>query len=174
MYLTGVCVCVWGGGSTLIHYLYRYVPPKGVVILKLLILNGVLISELFSRMGYNISNAQKFQFCTQPFEIIQGHIAFKNMVQFTNFLEQSLKNWPISRWGISFRANSKRSINFRGANYPTYPSRKCPPSPPPPGVSDYQMTFFFCVCLGFLWVETRAELTYHTELTIVLNSSLKQ
>ena len=26
-----------GGGGTLIHYLYGYVPPKGVVILKLLI-----------------------------------------------------------------------------------------------------------------------------------------
>ena len=26
-----------GGGGTPIHYLYRYVPPKGVVILKLLI-----------------------------------------------------------------------------------------------------------------------------------------
>ena len=27
----------WGGGGTPIHYLYWYVPPKGVVILKLLI-----------------------------------------------------------------------------------------------------------------------------------------
>ena len=27
----------WGGGGTPIHYLYGYVPPKGVVILKLLI-----------------------------------------------------------------------------------------------------------------------------------------
>ena len=26
-----------GGGGTPIHYLYRYVPPNGVVILKLLI-----------------------------------------------------------------------------------------------------------------------------------------
>ena len=26
-----------GGGGTSIHYLYGYVPPKGVVILKLLI-----------------------------------------------------------------------------------------------------------------------------------------
>ena len=26
-----------GGGGTPIHYLYRYVPPNGVVILKLLV-----------------------------------------------------------------------------------------------------------------------------------------
>ena len=31
--------------------------------------------------GYNISNARKLQFCKQPFEIIQGQIAFKNTVQ---------------------------------------------------------------------------------------------
>ena len=59
-------------------------------------------SESFSRTGYNILNAQKLQFCTQPFKIIQEHITFKNMVQFTNFLEQSLKNWPISRMGYQF------------------------------------------------------------------------
>ena len=41
-----------GGGGTPIHYLYGYVPPNGVVILKLLIKNGVSISEAFSRMGY--------------------------------------------------------------------------------------------------------------------------
>ena len=52
------------------------------MILKLLILNGV--SEAFSRTGYNISNAQKLQFCKQPFEIIQGQIALKNTVQCVN------------------------------------------------------------------------------------------
>ena len=39
-------------GSTPIRYLYGYVLRNGVVILKLLILNGVSISEAFSRMGY--------------------------------------------------------------------------------------------------------------------------
>ena len=66
-------------GDTPKHYLYVYVLPNGVVILKLLIENGVSISEAFSRMGYNISNAQKLQFCKQPFEISQGQIAFKNV-----------------------------------------------------------------------------------------------
>ena len=89
-------------GGTPIHYLYGYVPPNGVVILKLLILNGVSISEAFSRTGFIILNARKLQFCKQPFEIIQGHIAFKNTVQFTNFLERRLKNWPISRTGYQF------------------------------------------------------------------------
>ena len=73
-----------GGGGTPIHYLYWYVPPNGVVILKLLIWNGASISDAFSRTGYNISNARKLQFCKQPFEIIQGQIAFKNMVQCVN------------------------------------------------------------------------------------------
>ena len=40
------------------------------MILKLLIQNGVSISEAFYRTGYNISNARKLQFCKQPFEII--------------------------------------------------------------------------------------------------------
>ena len=74
----------WGGGGTPIHFLYRYVPPNRVVILKLLIQNGVSISQAFSRTGYNISNARKHQFCTQPFEIIQGQIAFKSRVQCVN------------------------------------------------------------------------------------------
>ena len=40
--------------------------------------------EVFSRTGYNISNARKLQFCKQPFEIIQGQIAFKNTIQCVN------------------------------------------------------------------------------------------
>ena len=34
--------------------------------------------------GYNISNARKLHFCKQPFESIQGQIAFKNTVQCVN------------------------------------------------------------------------------------------
>ena len=103
-------------------------PPNGVVILKLLVKNGVSISETFSRTGYNISNARKLQFCKQPFKIIQGQIAFKNTIQCVNkqtailllhprtkykklahfwngvsalerILERGIKNWPISRTG---------------------------------------------------------------------------
>ena len=73
-----------GGGGTPMHYLYGYVPPNGVMILKLRIYNGVSILEAFSRMGYNISNARNVRFCKQPFEIIQGQIAFKNTVQSVN------------------------------------------------------------------------------------------
>ena len=47
-------------------------------------LERVSISEVFSRTGYNISNASKLHFCKQPFEIIQGQIAFKNTVQWVN------------------------------------------------------------------------------------------
>ena len=46
--------CIASGGDTPIHYLYGHVPPNRVVILKLLIYNGVSISEAFSRTGYNI------------------------------------------------------------------------------------------------------------------------
>ena len=73
-----------GGGGTPIHYLYGYVTPNEVGILKLLIENGVSISEAFVRTGYNNSNARKLQFCKQPFEIIQGQIAFKNTAQCVN------------------------------------------------------------------------------------------
>ena len=66
------------GEGTPIDYLYGY------VILKLLIENGVSISEAFSRTGYNISNARKLQFCKKPFEIIQEQIAFKTTVQCVN------------------------------------------------------------------------------------------
>ena len=40
--------------------------------------------EAFSRTGYNILNARKLQLCKQPFEIIQGQVAFKNTVQCVN------------------------------------------------------------------------------------------
>ena len=67
-------------------------------------------------MGYNISNAPKLQFCKQPFEIIQGQIAFKNMVQCVNKQTVVLllhprteykKIGPFLEQGISFRANSR-------------------------------------------------------------------
>ena len=103
------------------HYLYGYVPPNGVVILKLLIQNGVSISEAFSRTGYNISNARKLQFCKHPFEIIQGQITFKNTVQCVNkqtvvpllhpvFQRAGRAYFGASVFlerGISFRANSR-------------------------------------------------------------------
>ena len=70
------------GGGGYSHTL----PIRGcpILILKLLIQNGLFISEAFSRTGYNILNARKLQFCKQPFEIIQGQIAFKNTVQCVN------------------------------------------------------------------------------------------
>ena len=122
-----------GKGGTPIHYLYGYVPPNGVVILKLLIQNGVSISEAFSRTGYNISNVRKLHFVSSHLTFfIQGQIAFKNTVQCVNnqtvvlllhprteykrlahfqkgvsvlgrILEQGIKNWPISRTGYQFQ-----------------------------------------------------------------------
>ena len=71
-----------GGGGEYSHTLPIRV--YGVVILKPPILNGVSISEAFSRTGYNISNARKLQFWKQPLEIIQGQIAFQNTVQCVN------------------------------------------------------------------------------------------
>ena len=56
-------------------------PPNGVVILELLNQSGTSILETFPKTGYNILNARKVQFCKQPFEIIQGEIAFKNTIQ---------------------------------------------------------------------------------------------
>ena len=129
-------------GGTPIHYLYGYVPPIGVVILKLLIQNGVSISEAFSRTGYNISNAQKLQFCKQPFEIIQGQIALK--IRFSALtsrllyscctVEQSIKNWPISRKGYQFQGKFflERGANLESRVAHTHP--KNTQVPPPPGL----------------------------------------
>ena len=111
------------------------------------------------RTGYNISNARKLQFCKQPFEIIQGQIAFKNTVQCVNkqtvilllhpgteykklahfnFRANSktgYKNWPISRTGYQFQGKffSERGANleFRAAH--THLKNTQVP-PPPPGV----------------------------------------
>ena len=126
-----------GGGGTPIPYLYGYVPPNGVVILKLLIKNGVSISEVFSRTGYIISNGRKLQFGKQPFEIIQGHIAFKNTVQFTIFLERRQKNWPLSRVGYQFQGEFYNGVSILGQIFfrtgcqfgvpgGTYPPQKYP------------------------------------------------
>ena len=49
-----------GEGGTPMHYLHGYVPPNGVVILKLS--ERVSISEAFSRTGYNISKARELQY----------------------------------------------------------------------------------------------------------------
>ena len=132
-----------GGGRVLPYIIYTGMcRPKGVVILKLLIQNGVSISEAFSRTGYNVSNARKLYFCKQPFEIVQGQIAFKNTVQCVNkqtvvlllhlrteykklahfqngvsvlerILERRIKNWPISRTGYQFQG---KFFLERGAN----------------------------------------------------------
>ena len=139
----------WPGEGTPIHYLYGYVPPNGVVILKLPIQNGVPISEAFSRMGYNISNAQKLQFCKQPFEIFQGQIAFKNTVQCVNKQTVVLLLHPRTECrklahfqnGVSVLGRLlERGINFRGnffqngvpiwspgRHIPTQKIPKCPP-----------------------------------------------
>ena len=58
------------GGGVLPHITYTGMcRPTG---------SWVSISEAFSRTGYNISNARKLHFCKQPFESVQGQIAFKN------------------------------------------------------------------------------------------------
>ena len=153
-----------GGGGTPIHYLYGYVSPKGVVLLKLLIQNGVSISEAFSRTGYNISNTRKLHFCKQPFKSVQGQIAFKNTVQCVNKQTVVLllhprteykKIGPFLERGISFRANSRtgykklahfynggsilgENVSRTGCQFGvpggTYPPKKYPSAPPPPGL----------------------------------------
>ena len=135
--------------GTPIHYQYGYVPPNGVVILKLLIQNGVSILEAFSRTGYNISNARKLQFCKQPFEIIQGQIAFKNTVQCINKQSVVLLLHPRKEYkklahfqnGVSVLGRIlERGINFKGIVFRTgcqfggpggtYPPKKYPSAPP--------------------------------------------
>ena len=95
--------------GTPIHYLYGYVPPNGVVILKLLIYNEVSISEAFSRTGYNISNSRKLQSCKQPFETKDRlflKIRFNGLTSELLYscctLKRRIKNWPISRTAYQF------------------------------------------------------------------------
>ena len=121
--------------------LYLYVPPKGVVTLKLLIQNGVSISEALTRTGYNISNARKLYFCKQPFESIQGQIAFKNTVQCVNkqtvvlllhtrteYIKLAHFQYGESILGEIF---SRAGCQF-GVPGGTYPAAKYPSPPPPP------------------------------------------
>ena len=88
----------------------------------------VYVQWTISRSGYNVSNARKLQFCKQPFEIIQGQIAFKNTVQCVNKQTVVLLLHPVFQRarrvyfgaspflerGISFRANSITGYQFSG------------------------------------------------------------
>ena len=165
------------GGGTPIHYLYGYVPPKGVMILKLLIQNGVSISEAFCRTGYHIQNARKLYFCKQPFEIIQGQIAFKNTIQCVNkqtvvlllhlrteykklahfqngvsvlgrILERGIKNWPISRMGYQFQG---KFFLDRGANLESRAAHTHPKNTQvlPPGTNPIISQIYFFMMSHF-------------------------
>ena len=126
-------------GGTAIHYLYGYVPPNGVVIFKLLVQNGVSISEAFSRTGCNISNARKLQFCKQPFEIhfkdrLLLKIRFNKLTSKLLYscctLERSIKNWPISRTGYPFQEKFlKRGANLESRAAHTHPKKTQVPPP---------------------------------------------
>ena len=73
-----------GGGGVLPYITYTGIAAQWGRDFEAPGLERVSISETFSRTGYNISKAWKLQFCKQPFEIIQGQIAFKNTVQCVN------------------------------------------------------------------------------------------
>ena len=151
-----------GRGSTPIHYQYGYVPPKGVVILRLLIQYGVSISEAFSRTGYNISNARKLStFVSSHLKVFKDRLLLK--IRFNALtskplyscctLERSIKIGPFLERDISFRANSrtgyKKLAYFQngvsivgkffsrtgchfGVPGGTCPPKKYPSAPPPP------------------------------------------
>ena len=63
---------------------------------------GIHFRGVFARVGYNISNARKLQFCKQPFEIIQFNAFTSKLLYSCCTLERSIKNWPISRTGYQF------------------------------------------------------------------------
>ena len=96
-------------GGTPIHYLRVCAAHRGGDFEAPDLERGIHFIDV-ARTGYNISNARKLQFCKQPFEIIQGQIALK--IRFSALtsrllyscctLEQSIKNWPISRKGYQF------------------------------------------------------------------------
>ena len=57
------------GRGTFSQYLYKYVPPSGVVIVRLLIYNRVSIFETFSKAEYNIGRAHKLQNISSKFKL---------------------------------------------------------------------------------------------------------
>ena len=110
-----VCLGAWGG--TPIHYLYGYVPPKGVVILKLLIQNGVSISEAFSRTGYKFRTHESSTFVSSHLKVFKDRLLLK--IRF-NALTSKLflySCYTLERIG-SFQEGScpflERGISFRG------------------------------------------------------------
>ena len=117
--------------GTPIHYKYGYVPPNGVVILKLLIQNGVSILEAFSRTGYNISNASS-SFVSSYLKLFKDRLLLKirfnarvnkQTVVLLLHPERSIKNWLISRTGYQFQGEFQNGVSIlreqfleRGAN----------------------------------------------------------
>ena len=69
-----------GGGNTPIHYLYQCIRVCAAEERGRDFRTGYPFQRRLLERGI-ISNAQKLQFCKQPFEIIQGQIAFKNRVR---------------------------------------------------------------------------------------------
>ena len=113
-----------GGGNTPIHSLYQCIRVCAAEERGRDFRTGYPFQRRLLERGI-ISNAQKLQFCKQPFEIIQGQIAFKNRVRshglrirFNALNKQTVvlflhprteykKNGPFPERGISFGANSR-------------------------------------------------------------------
>ena len=108
---------------------------------------GYPFQRHFFRTGCNISNAWQLQFCTQPFQIIQGQIALKNDVQCVNkqtvvLLLHSIKKWPIYRTVYQF---SGKFFLELGANLESRAAHSYPKNTqsPPGGARSYIQLIFF-------------------------------
>ena len=108
-----------GGGGTPVHYLYGYVPPNGVVILKLLIQNGVSISEAFSISRANKEISFKKNRAISIYKL--SRTEYKKLAHFQNGV--SILGEIFFRTGCQF-----------GVPGGTYPPKKYPCAPPPPGL----------------------------------------
>ena len=148
-----------GEGGTPIHYLCGYVPPNGVVSLKLLIQNGVPFERRFLERGIIFRTHESSSFVSSQLKLFKDRLllkirfsaltskllyscctlqrSIKKLAHFQNgvsvlgrILERGIKNWPISRTGYQFQG---KFFLERGANLEsrgaTYPPKKYPSAP---------------------------------------------
>ena len=106
-----VCVCVWGGGGTPIHYPYGYVPPNVVVTLfwSCWFRMGYSFQRHFLEQGIIFRTHESSSFVSTHLKLFKDRLLLQ-MVQCVNkqtfvlscTLERSIKNWSISRTGFQF------------------------------------------------------------------------
>ena len=107
-------------GGTPKHYLYVYVPPNGVVILKLLIQNGYPFQRHFLEWGIKFRTHESSSFVSSHLKLVKDKLLLKirfnaltsKLLYSCCTLERSIKNWPISRMGYQFQGEFQNGVSI--------------------------------------------------------------